>query len=340
MRVRLLTAVAVLGLTLCDAGAAAQQAAAPKLASRFLITTRPLRGLTPPRLEIVGRSGRVIRVVARVVNDAALSPNHKLLAWDGKDGIHVAGVRSSKSRLLLRLRCPASGKGGFGACGGPLVWSPDSRKIMFPGTDNSLDVVSLKSRKTHRIVAPHKHVTYSPIAWSGPANQILFTVSGQKLVIALPSGALRRTLYSAADAVHDGPAASWSPSGKWIGFTTDGRGAPKDPRLEIVAAATGAKQRVPSFNGFTAPPVWSTDSSRFVVGSHDGPLLVFAPEGKKLGSLGQVGAVPVAWTRGGLYFWSGRTEAPRQLRVLPANGSARTVFTLPKGQALLAMEPI
>lgn len=353
MKARLLTAVAVLGLVVCGAGAAAREAAAPRLASRFLITTQPRLGLVLPRLEIVGRNGRVIRVVARAVGDAALSPNHKLIAWAGEGGIHVARVHGSKSRLLLRVRCPVSGKEPkIVVCGGPFVWSPDSRKLLLAESNNGLAMLSLKSGATHQIVRPRKHVTYDPIAWSGPANEILFTASdaggrngigccSEKLVIALPSGALRRTLYTAADAIHDAPAASWSPSGKWIGFTTDGRGSPRDPRLAIIAAATGAKKRVPGFNGYTSAPVWAADSSRFVVGSSGGPLQVFGPEGKRISSIGQTGWVPSLWTRGGIYFWNGRTEAPRQLRVLP-NGqqAARTVFTLPRGQVLVTVQPM
>lgn len=353
MKARFLTAAAVLGLIVCGAGAAALRTAAPRLPTRFLVTTQSRLGSKPARLEIVAQNGRVLRVVAKQAGAAALSPNHKLIAWIGKGGIHVANARGAKSRLVLRIRCPASAKGGpeIVVCGGPFVWSPDSGKLLLVKSNRGLGVLSIKSRRVHQVVAPRKHVTYDPIAWSGPANEILYTAAdngrpngigccSMKLVIALPSGALRRTLYSASEAIHDAPAASWSPSGKWIGFTTDGR-ARKDPRLAIIAAATGVKKRIPSFDGYTAKPVWAPDSSRFVVGSHDSPAQVFTPEGKKAGSLGQTGSVPAFWTRAGTYFWPGGTEFPRQLRVIPSGQHrARTVLRVPNGQILLTVQPI
>jgi WD40 repeat protein len=347
-----LTLIGLGVVMLIASGAGARQTAGRlRLGSRFLITTAPLPLGAPERLEIVARGGRLIRLVAGLVGPAALSPNHKLIAWAGKGGIHVENVTGSKARLAVRVRCPTRTKGGktIGVCGTPFVWSPDSRKLLFVKANKGLAVASLSTGAIHEVVPPQKHVTYFPVAWSGPAHQILFTANNAgaangigccsaTLVIARPSGVDQRTLYSAVDAIHDNANASWSPNGKWISFTTDGRGSPRDPRLAVVTAATGSTKRI-GYNGYTTAPIWSPDSTRFTIGGYQTPIGIYSASGSKIGSLKPTSASPTVWTPGGIYIVPG-SQAPRQLLFIP-NGqhTARPVFTLPKSQILNTVQP-
>jgi hypothetical protein len=321
-------------------------------ASRFLITVEQgPPGAVSPRPEIVGRDGHLIRLVAGQGSGAALSPNRKEIAWDGKGGIRVEKVDGSDARLAVRFRCLAKAKSGakLGICGGPFVWSPDSRKLLFAEANGGLAIVSLSTGAKREIVAPAAHVGYEPIAWSGGANSILFAASGgvegtssccsYKLVVARPSGTFQRTLYSAQDGVHDGPRAAWSPDGTRVAFTTDGR-ALGDPRCAFVEVATGRTTRVRKFNGYSAPPAWNPQSSRIAVGGYQQPVEIISSRGRKLGSIPQTSLYPTAWTRGGIYLMPGGDNRGSVLVIPNGQHAARTVFTLPEGQVLLAVQPI
>jgi WD40-like Beta Propeller Repeat len=340
-------------LVACGAGSAAPRADASRLASRFLVVASQQATLATPQLEIVGTDGHLHRLLGLDVGSVALSPNGRWIAWAGPGGIHVERRGGSHRRLLVFAHCPAAYKTCVGA---PFVWSPDSQKLLFtkvspkPGTAG-LAMVSLASGAIRQIVAPRKHVTYTPLGWSRRANEILFTANNsggangigccsEKLIIASPSGAHQRTLYNAADPIHDSPAVSWSPNGKWISFTTDGRDT-RDPRLAIITAATGVMKRVGSFDGFTEPPVWSPDSHRFTIGGYQTALQTYSPTGKTLGSLPPTSADVRAWTSGGIYYVRAAPALPRRLFVIPnAQRSGRPLFTLPGHQVFVTVKPM
>lgn len=337
----------------CGAAAAAPQSGISPMASRFLVVASQQATLATPQLEIVGADGRMHRLLGLDVRAAAMSPNGRWIAWAGIGGIHVERRGGSHRRLLVLAHCPATVK----TCvGGPFVWSPDGRKLLFAQASpkrgsTSLAIVSLASGATRQIVAAPKHVTYTPIAWSGRAHEILFTASNaggangigcctEKLIIARPTGTHQRTLYNAADPIHDSPAASWSPNGKWISFTTDGRDT-HDPRLAIITATTGKMKRVRGFGGFTEPPVWSPTLNRFALGGYHSPIKTYSPAGKRLGSLAPTSADARAWTSDGIYFLQTDPILPRKLFLIP-NGqrTGRTLFTLPARQVFVSVQPM
>jgi hypothetical protein len=348
-----LMTAAALALVACGAGAAARRADGSRLAGRFLVVASQQPTPATPQLEIVGTDGHLHRLLGLDVGAAALSPNGRWIAWAGPGGIHGERRGGFHRRLLVLAHCPTTYK----TCvGGPFVWSPNSRKLLFaqvspePGRA-SLAIVSLASGAIHRIVAAPKHVTYDPVDWSGRAHEILFTAANagrangigccsQKLIIASPAGTRQRTLYKAADPIHDSPRASWSPNGKWITFATDGRDT-RDPRLAIITAATGATKRIGGFDGYTEPPVWSPTSIRFAIGGYHTPIETYSPAGKRLGPLSPISADVRAWTRDGIYYLPGASTLPQQLFLIPSGQrTGRSVFTLPARQVFVTVQPM
>jgi hypothetical protein len=338
-RLGLLAAVAIAAVG-SGAAAGAPRAATP--ATRFLVGVATAN-FASTRSEILASDGHLIRVVGN--GSAAASPNRKLIAWDGSGGVRVEKVDGSWSRLLVRVHC-ADGK----PCGGQFAWSSDSRHLLVQEPNAGLAEVSVDSGAVRQVEAPVKHVSYTPIGWSVRADAIAFIlddagrVNGigcckKALVVARSSGRLRRTVYDARESIHDSPAPAWSPDGRWIAFTTDGRDL-RDPRLAIVDEATGRLKAVHRYDGYTAPPVWAPDSSRFVTDGNRSPIVIYSAGGSKLATLPETSDVPLFWRDGEIYFTSG-SETSGRLQMIPsAGGSARTVFTLPAGQDLLSAEPL
>lgn len=336
-----ITVAAAIAVIAGAPGAGASRAPAARLATRFLIAAAPADDYSTARLEIVGRRGRLIRLVAgrgAGVGSASLSPDRTLVAWVVPGtGIQVENTDGSDSRLLVP--CPGP------VCSMAFVWSPDSRKLLILDADRGLSIVSVATGAVDQIIPHVAQLRYYPVAWSRPAHKILFmrsgaSIGGNELVVARPSGAAQRTIYhSLASGGRDEPVASWSPNGKWISFTTDGANR-SDPRLAIVNAATGATKRVPHFKGYTALPVWAPNSSRFAIGSPQGPVELFSPAGRRLGSLEPTLADIRAWTGGGIYLVPVVVQRSGRLLVIP-NGQqkARIVFALQKGQVLVKVQP-
>ena len=153
-----------------------------------------------------------------------------------------------------------------------------------------------------------------------------------ELMVARDDGSHARTLFKAADSVHDCPQASLSPDGGSIAFTTEARDAP-DPALAVINIATSRLRRV-QVTTFSQP-VWSPDSKRFAVGSRG--VLTVAAGGGHVRKLGVAGP-PVAWSRNGdLFITSGRSEGT----VLWSSGGrrpARLLFRMPKNQSIVAVD--
>lgn len=342
---------AVVALLVCGGDAAVGRSASARSDAGFLVTVSEEPLLSQSKLELVSGDGSLIRVVA-TVGWGAVSPNGRLIAWEGPDGIHIEHLDGSHGRLLVPLSCPKLQPSyWYSGCGDGFVWSPDSRRLLIQDRDHGLSIAPLSGSR-HRVVTPRRHVSYDPVAWS--ASGILFTAynaggangSGccsEKLIISRPTGASRRTLYDAADPIHDSPGVAVSPNGRWIAFTTEARDT-RDPRLAIVNAKTGAMTRIRRYRGFDQPPAWSPDSSRFLAGGYQMPFTVFSTTGREIRSLNGSAPSPdlLAWTAGGIYFLSDfdAQSEPRQLVVVPPRSrQARTILTLPEGQILLRVQP-
>jgi len=325
---------AVIGLLTTVGSGAAVNVGGASAGQRFLVVVAPRAHpgadqLAHPRVEVVSRDGRPLRLIAKpaaTIGQAAFSPDRKTIAWQASSGIFVVPAKSSKPHLLVR----------GGMFGWSPVWSPDSSKLLFVPGDGGLATITVATGEQQQIVEAKPGRRYSPLGWS--RNSILY-LFGVRLVLAQSSGASPRTLYRPASAVHDIPAASLSPNGKWVAFTTDGWNR-RDPRLAIINTATGKLTRVPHFDGYTAPPVWAPNSTRFAVGDSQGPVQIISTSGRLLSSISQTNLGPTAWTRSGLYLIPGGPPWPSQLFVT-TNGErfAQVVFTLPNRQVLLSAQP-
>jgi WD40-like Beta Propeller Repeat len=320
-------------------------------ARRFLLyveANSPVKKRVAQRLEIVDGNGAVIRVVAEgsfpnhLLGGALISPDGRSVAWLEGENLFVERVTGSKPRLLV---------GGLSdsAAGGAesFAWSPNSKKLLLAVAHLSkLVTVSLRTGARQQIVPAQRGVTFTPVGWSRAAHRILFLSENTycaahpppapcwvKLVLARPSGAAQRTIYSAVDQDHDLPVPAFSPNGKWVAFTTEGRD-PHDPRCAIVAVATGQTTPVPDYTGYARFPAWSPTSTRFAAGSQ-----LISPTGKQVGTLKDAAGDPLAWTHHGIYLLSYPPRRSRLLIIRDVHKAPRIAFTLPRGQNILSAQP-
>lgn len=263
---------------------------------------------TPPKPEIVDARGRVQRVIDAASYSqslkALLSPDGSMIAWADGAGVEVEHLDGGGRRLLIPTQA-----GCTVVCVGPtFAWSSDGTSLLVGrGGNESTELfrVNVATGKASRIAPVRRFTEYSVIGWSPATDAIAYVRSSGDagtasccqllLVVAKPDGSHPRVLYRAADAIHDGPAASWSPDGHSIAFTTDGMDL-RDPRFAVVDVATGRMHTIGTVSPYTAAPVWSPDSKRLAVGTPGGDVVTLSPDGKNVRDLRTQG-VPYSWTR-------------------------------------------
>jgi len=179
---------------------------------------------------------------------ATPSPNgRRVLFWDYETlvgGGRTLFVSRADGRARLRL--------------GPLgshreaVWAPDSRRIAYTGT-GGIHVVNADG-SADRLVSGTRDRDVAP-AWSRDSRSLAF-ISPYPAELVVVRGRDRRVLVGGASGF------AWSPSGKWIAYTTSPR-----PGLELVTPDAGSRRRL------AGKPV-----SRFSW-SPNGRLLAFVSDG-------------------------------------------------------------
>jgi Tol biopolymer transport system component len=301
------------------------------------------------QVEILGVEGRLRRVV-RTTNRSPVwgvkwSPGGALLAWGDGQGLHVERADGRNRRLLVAASTSCSH-----VCV-PLTfaWSPDGQRLLVAGAGTQttrLLLISLKSGHRSELKPAHAYVEYRVIGWSDNSRAIAYTrFSGDPgtasccqldLIVDRPDGRRPRNLFSFADGgIHDTPHASWSPDGRFIAFTTEGRD-PRDPRLGLVNVERDRIQTFDALDPRQATPAWSPDSTRIALATSHG-LVTFSLTNRHVKSLG-IAADPVIWRRGlGLLAVAGR-QSQDVLRSADGRKPLRLMFHLPKNQSLLVID--
>jgi len=287
-------------------------------------------------------NGSVVRVLAQNSDQfgdlSPVSPNGKLVAYGNASGLVVERIDGSHRHVVV----PPPRSCHSWACAGTVwVWSPFSNALLVTGTGPSqgehLSIVSARGGKGHRILGPLRKARYFPLAWSGAAHKIAYLAWREYpyrsfLAIAGSNGRSRKVICSACVDGKFGLTATWSPNGRWLGYTNAANG-----KTEILDVATGSKVDVPG--GGT--PLWAPDSSAFAVPTARG-VTFYSPTGGLLGGL-RLAVYPHfwAWDTTGIYFTP--DASPRKLHVWRPDESPpsmSTLFTLPPGQGILSVEPL
>jgi WD40 repeat protein len=198
----------------------------------------------------------------------AFSPNGRLLAGDGSFGITLWSLPSGRARAFERD--PNEG--------GTMVFSRDGRLLIVGGTDNSVHVYDVTSRRmVHRIVAPANQGT--PGGWP---EVVALSPDGSRLAIGYP------TLDDANGTVSIYGAATWSK--QFDVATID--------LVEISSVAfspDGTRLAIGAEDG-TAGVWWL--STREQVAAYDGPTaavgsMSFSPDGQSVVSASNDGVARV-----------------------------------------------
>lgn len=300
-------------------------------------------------VEVLAARGHVQRVLSRgghAQTAARWAPDGSMLAWTDGSGLSVERRDGRNRRVLVPL--PRH-------CGGvcaPLTfgWSPDGRKLVVGGAGaqtNRLLVVAVGTGAKTDLVKPRPFVEYGVVGWSRNGSTIAYvrtsgdpgtrSCCGLELFVSRSDGTRARSLFSFAEPIHDVPFASFSPNGRSIAFTTDGR-ARHDPRFAIVDVRSGRVRHITSVAPMIETPEWSPDSKRLAVaaghvvtldtrGQNVRQLPVIAPDGAFL-----------AWTRSGaLVIARGATTSEV---LVSSDGRSRpsVAFRMPSKQVILSID--
>jgi hypothetical protein len=316
---------------------------------RYLIVAAVLPAYAPV-VEIVGPSGTVERVVARpgLSNSigARWSPDGSLLAWVGRAGLTVERADGRGRRLLVKApECNTT-------CV-PLTfaWSPGGRRLLVGGAGRGTEhllVVSASTGRSVDVVRSRANTEYRIVGWSSSRDSIAYlrrsggipasTCCKLELFVAASNGSGPRRLLSLADGgIHDSPAGSLSPNGRWLAFTTEARD-PRDPRLAVVDTRTGRIRRLNSLNPDLTTPSWSPDSRRIAITS-GGKVLTITPQGKRVGSIGSSGGL-LTWSRSGDLLIVRGPGSREVARSTAGRQRATRLFRLPKRRSILTIDAL
>jgi dipeptidyl aminopeptidase/acylaminoacyl peptidase len=313
------------------------------LPSRYLVTLTNVKADVNV-VEILDGRGYVVRVVERgtSLSDAQWSPNGRMIAWLDGRGLNVENANGTQRRLLV----PVSTHCGVQCAGMSYAWAPSGRTIVVGGagvTTEALLSVNVKTGASVPIALVAKFTDYVAVGFSPNGRQLAIerltgevgtaSCCHELLIVERPDGTAPRTLFSFADAIHDGAGdATWSPDGRWLAFTDDGMSL-RDPRFGIVAVASGTVRRVNSFDPADDPPIWAPGGNKLaVVRVGAGPTYTVATFNLTTGALSKIGVgkVPIAWYPDGTILTTAGKNNNTLYALSASGGEQRHLFTLPR----------
>lgn len=265
-RSALVAAVGAVLVAATAAGAAGRIANGP-----VLVETASRSGAT--KLVVVDGSKRAaVATTGTFIDGPAWSPDGAWLAYvsEAKDKsvslwVQRFDVPDRRRIALAPVACPGTSCAAISYAWGPA----DELAVAFADAGGwhlqvrGLDGSLLRELSPRR--APD--VTYRNVSWSPDGRWIGFTryagVEGtagccvNEYDVVRPDGTALRTVFKAADPIHDTPVVRWSPDGTRLALATEAR-ATADPALAILDVPAGNLHRLRRFAGGTVP-AWSPD---------------------------------------------------------------------------------
>jgi Tol biopolymer transport system component len=163
-------ALAAVGLTSTASGAVA----VAKHGTELVVFVVPRTGTVGARLEVIDRSGHVLRVLSKAHYGtwAHWSPDDASIAWEDPTGISVESADGTNPRLLVPTNTTCQN------CQLSFVWSPDSRALAVGSAGakgNQLQLVPIDGSAPTVLVGSTdaKHV-FTPAWWTPDGKSLVY----------------------------------------------------------------------------------------------------------------------------------------------------------------------
>jgi Tol biopolymer transport system component len=326
----------VLGVVLvavCASGAASGSVV--KHGTQLVVFVAPRAGSVGARLEVVDRSGRVLRVLSRAHfgTIGRWSADDTSIAWEDPSGIHVEGADGSNPRLLVPA-CQTCPQLSF-------IWTPDSRALVIGSAGakgNQLQVVPIDGSAPTVLASSTdtKHV-FTPAWWTPDGKSLVYSesrsvaITGAFMRKVTPATGKNVTLWSTANS-QGAKAPLISPDLRYWAYIKEID--QYHQQLRIIDSQTGRAHVVSGVNP-TNLVGWSPDSRAFGVGEFDGHIVTVSPTGVILHRLGS--GEQFAWGRSSseIFIFRGKYT---QIYASENGQPPHLLFQLPKRDWLVSLD--
>ena len=323
---------AVVGL----AGAASGSPAVARQATQLVVFVAPRTGTVGARLEVIDRSGHVLRVLstAHYGTWGHWSPDKASIAWEDPTGIYAEGAAGSNRRLLV----PAA---SCQDCQLSFLWSPDSRSIVVgsAGTDgNQLQLVPTDgSASTVLLDSTDPKHRFTPAWWTPDGKTLVYAetrrtgIARSSLRTLMPSSGTSATLWS-TPSVNGFNAPLISPDLRYWAYAKEHD--QYHQQLRIVDKHTGHTYTVGGVNP-TNLNGWSPDSTTLGITVSGGHILTVSPTGVVLHRFGP--GEQFAWGRDSRELFIYRANYS-QIYASENNGAPQLLLRLPKNRWVVSLD--
>jgi hypothetical protein len=306
-----------------------------KGATELVVFVAPRTGSVGAGLEVVDRSGHVLRVLSKAHYGTIgrWSPDDASIAWQDPTGIYVEGADGSNRRLLVPA-CQSCSQLSF-------LWSPDSRALAVGSAGakgNQLQLVPIDGSAPTVLVdsTDTKHV-FTPVWWTPDGKSLVY---GESRSVAI-TGAWTRKLTPA--------------TGKtvtlWSTPNSQGANVPLispdlrywayikeidqyHQQVRIIDKQTGRAHIVSGVNS-TNGVGWSPDSMALAIGAFGGQIVTVSPTGEILHRLGP--GEQFVWGRDSHELFILRSNYT-QIYASENGQPPRLLFQLPKSDWLVSLD--
>ena len=310
------------------AATASGSVAVAKQATQLVVFILPRTGTVGARLEVIDRSGHVLRVLstAHYGTWGHWSPDDASIAWEDPTGIHVEGADGSSPRLLVPA-CQTCAQLSF-------TWSPDSRSLAVGSAGakgNQLQLVPIDgSAPTVLVGSTNPKRVFAP-AWWTPVGALVYTdarVNSASMRTLNPATGKTMTLWSTSMAQGFNAPYISHDLRYWAYVDQDHHLA------RIIDKQTGHTRIVEGVNP-TNLNSWSPDSKALGITASGGYILTVSPTGTILHRFGPGEQLDWGHDSSELFIYRANYS---QIYASENDGTPRLLLRLPKNRWVVSLD--